>query len=108
MLAPLRALVRDGDFTRLAYRIAAAGVISRSDGRYLAGRAFALITNNYPPFLVDKVKLGGWVQSTSADWSPAVERAAADPDRLPGLVDAMLSELKTWQPRSGRETGTPA
>ena len=98
LLVPLRELARDGRFEEIALAISG-GDHRKAVRDYLRNRLFALIVSNYPPFLEDRARASSWSAGAARGWSATIARDAGDPRRLPGLVDAMLSELRDWQPR---------
>lgn len=96
LLRPLRELAAEGRFDAIAHlRCIRHG---KAVDDYLDGRLFALIINNHPPFLEDQTRAANWSQARSAEWVPRLARAASDPRRLPALVEAMLAEMRHWQP----------
>jgi hypothetical protein len=97
-LVPLRALAREGRFAEIALLIG--GSNQRKAVRdYLKNRLFALIISNHPPFLADQARASAWSAESAKEWSATIARDAGNPRRLPGLVDAMLADLRDWQPR---------
>lgn len=99
-LKPLRKLAAEGRFETIALlRCVRRG---KAVDDYLDRRLFALIINNYPPFVADQERAAKWSLETSSEWVPRLARAANDPRRLPRLVEAMLDDMRNWQPASSQ------
>ncbi len=64
---------------------------------YLHGQLYRVIIDHHPWFATHPSK-AGWSLQTGRKWSAAVARDAADPRRLPVVVDAMLRDLEAWRP----------
>lgn len=95
-LKPLRELAAEGRFDSMALLRGVRHGKAVDD--YLDRRLFALIINNYPPFLNDQERAARWSLQSSSEWLPRLARAANDPRRLPELVEAMLDDMRNWKP----------